>query len=103
GVQTCALPISVRAVTALAKETVVQKKGDLASASADQLLVAAIGKIGTNRFRYLLGDATTPFPKFSIGTVTVTFNAGSFKNADVTLENGNVVAGAANDQIVATF
>ncbi|PYQ01027.1 MAG: hypothetical protein DMF83_26620, partial [Acidobacteria bacterium] len=95
--------VTVRAVTALAKETVVQKKGDLASASDDQLLVAAIGKIGTNRFRYLLGDATTPFPKFSIGTVTVTFNAGSFKNADVTLENGNVVAGAANDQIVATF
>ncbi|PYQ00803.1 MAG: hypothetical protein DMF83_27255, partial [Acidobacteria bacterium] len=92
----------VRAVTALAKETVVQKTGDLASASDRDLLIAAIRKIGSNRFRYLLGAANPAFD-FPIGTVTVTFTAGSFKNADVTLENGNVVAGAANDQIVATF
>src|SRR2546426_3924389 len=91
---------TVRAVTALAKETVVKKQGELASATNDDLMIAAIRKTGTNRFRYLL-DAS--FTNFAIGTVTVTFNAGSFKNLDVKLENGTVVAGAANEEIVATF
>ena len=94
-------PVTV--VTAhTAKVTVVTKTADLPGGAADleiALLDLAIRKTGTNRFRYQF----TATPAWVPGTVTVDFAANSFKNADVTGEDGNPIVGTANDAISLEF
>jgi hypothetical protein len=80
----------VRVVTAFVQETVIS-----AGEGVDDTdrLILAIQKSGTNRFRYLFNNSSFDF---EIGTFEVSFLAGGFKNADVVLEDGNVVPGAEN-------
>ena len=85
-----------------AKVTVVTKAADLPGGAADletALLDLAIRKTGTNRFRYQF----TATPAWVPGTVTVDFAADSFKNADVTGEDGNPIVGTSNAAISLEF
>ena len=94
-------PTPTRAITALAKEIVVTAADLDEGATDDELLVAAITKTGTNRFRYAIG--TTGAVTVGLGSVTISLTPGTFKTRDVTLEDGNTVAGAANDAAELAF
>ena len=74
----------------------VPNADDLANgATAEQALINAIKRTGTNRFRYFItGGGFTIFPR---GELHVDFTAGSFNNAEVTTADGNVQAGAASE------
>ena len=65
-----------------------------------ELLALAMRKTGTRTLRYLFASSADKFDK---GEVTLTFAEGSFKHADVSLQNGNVVVGASNEKIKITF
>ncbi|HEY6226375.1 MAG TPA: hypothetical protein VI282_04555, partial [Verrucomicrobiae bacterium] len=72
-----------------------------AGVSARDAMVKALVRTGTKRFRYVITDGS--FTQFPRGEVRLHFTAGSFKNADVTLQNGNVVPGAVNDEATISF
>ena len=59
-----------------------------------ETLTEALERTGTTRFRYTIDEAGYTFPR---GVAEVDFGANSFKNLDVTLENGTVVAGVSNE------
>src|SRR4051794_1362516 len=78
-------------------KVVVIHASDFSGASDTDLMVKAIDKIGTSRFRYSLGTSDLP-----LGVVRLKFNAGAFKNADVTTTSGTVT-GASNAETTLTF
>ncbi|MFL5757719.1 MAG: hypothetical protein ACJ77N_15690, partial [Chloroflexota bacterium] len=85
--------ITQRVITQLGKETVVSMTELPAGSTDEQLLVAAIGKTGATRFRYLVSGWTP-----ALGKIDVTFTGGTFKNADA-VTNGGTVIGASNDAL----
>src|SRR5205085_8453870 len=89
--------VTQRWVTELAKETIVTASDLPAGASDQDLWTAALGKTGTNRFRYAIGATN-----FGIGTVTVTFAPDAFNNVNVTTQSGTT-PGARNKQIIVSF
>jgi hypothetical protein len=73
--------------------------------NSDETLAEAIERTGTNRFRYVIDDSSFDDAslKYHRGEVVITFEEGSFKTADVTLEDGTVVTGNGNDVITQGF
>ncbi|HEX4527586.1 MAG TPA: hypothetical protein VH108_12695 [Gaiellaceae bacterium] len=71
---------------------------DLPGSTDAQLLLAAIQKVGTTRFRY-----TLPTPTWKLGEVVVTFADDALKNADSTDAAGNVTTGTKSDPFALTF
>jgi Ca2+-binding RTX toxin-like protein len=65
--------------------------------NGDALMIAAMQKLGTTRFRYFIGTADPAF-----GVTRLTFAAGVFKNSDVTSSSGTI-AGAGNVATTLTY
>ena len=76
--------ITVSPLTATADDR--QKAGG----TEEDALVLAIQREGTTRFRYIITEANFTFPR---GQAQIEFIATSYKNADVTLANGDVSTG----------
>lgn len=91
---------TIRAATALKKEVLVEKTDGLSGATDDELLIAAIRRSGSGRFRYVIEDAGFDFEK---GEMVLTFAPGTFKTVDVILEDGNVVPGTENGDVALRF
>jgi hypothetical protein len=79
-------------------ETIVQLS-DLPGSSDQDLLLAAIAKVGTTRFRYTLAST----PTWKVGQVTVSFADQALKNADSTDASGNVTQGTKSTAFTKTF
>ncbi|HXG46835.1 MAG TPA: hypothetical protein VNO52_04360, partial [Methylomirabilota bacterium] len=61
--------------------------------SAEQALINAIKRTGTNRFRYFIKTAGFDFPR---GELEIVFAENAYKNADVLLTDGSTLVGAGN-------
>ena len=77
--------------------TVVDRSDEGLAAGVD-LMVLAVQRVGTTRFRYDIGTTDVP-----VGTVTLHFTAGAFKNADSKAADGTTVTGAGNAATDVTF
>ena len=77
--------------------TVVDRSDEGLAAGVD-LMVLAVQRVGTTRFRYDIGTTDVP-----VGTVTLRFTAGAFKNADSKAADGTTVTGAGNAATDVTF
>ena len=67
-------------------------------ATLRDLLIAAIKKTGTSRFRYVVTN-----PHWALGDATISFAANAFKTAPVTASDGTVTAGTGNDAFTVMF
>ncbi len=77
---------------------VVVDASDESLTGSPDLMALAVARTGTTRFRYEIGTADVP-----IGTMTLRFGPGTFKNADTRAADGTAVTGALSAAKSVTF